>query len=104
MHMLSLVNKERADHQQLVQALLGYATISQARRDVLDELVEAIAEELDEHGVEVEFDGRSLGERMEFVLHVVGPVEGAELIRDAIDHDGELPEIEIDEDDEDIDD
>jgi hypothetical protein len=104
MGMRTLVGKPVGEHRQLVQMLMAYATISQARHDVLDELVEAIVEELDANDVEVEFEGRSIGERIEFVIHVVGPDEAEALIKDVIDHDGELPSIEFDEDDEDIDD
>lgn len=99
-----LVSKQQAVHPAFVQRLIAYATISQARHDVLDQLVEALVEELDEEDVEVEFETNTIAERMEFIIHVVGPDDAERLIKDVIDRKGELPPIEIDEDDEDIDD
>lgn len=86
-------------NRKLVGELLGYALISQAGRNVLDELVAAVVADLGEEDVEVEFETNELGERIDFLIHVLGPEEASEAVRAAID--GELVLSDSAEDDED---
>ena len=67
---------------------MAYAQIVQAPRDVLDELVSAVVADLDDDDIEVEFETNELSERMDFLIHVLGPAEAGEAVRAAID--GEL--------------
>lgn len=85
-------------NRKLVGELLGYALISQASHDVLDELVESITEDLEADEVEVEFETRELSERIDFVIHVLGPEEGSEAVRAAIDGELVFSDAEDDED------
>jgi hypothetical protein len=64
---------------------MSYALISQAPRNVLDELVAAITADFDEDDVEVEFETDELSERIDFLVHVLGPAEANEAVRAAID-------------------
>ena len=68
--------------------LLAYAQIAQAPRDVLDELLESVIDDLDEQDIEVEFETNDMSERIEFLIHVLGPDQADEAVRAAID--GEL--------------
>lgn len=100
-----LVRQTPGHHVGLVRDLVDYAVISQAAPTVLDQLVEAVVEELGEQDVEVEFETSSIEERIEFLIHVLGTEQASTLVRDAIDHGGALPEGDFEsEDDEDTDD
>lgn len=72
-------------HPRQVHMLMSYALISQAPRNVLDELVAAITADFDEDDVEVEFETDELSERIDFLVHVLGPAEANEAVRAAID-------------------
>jgi transcriptional regulator len=78
--------------------LMAYAQIAQAPHDVLDELVAAVVADLDEDDVDVEFETRELSERIDFLVHVLGPAEADEAVRAAIDGELVLDDVGDDED------
>lgn len=85
-------------NRRLVWELLSYAQIAQAPHNVLDELVASVVADLDEDGVDVEFETHGLDERIDFLIHVLGPDEAAEVVRATIDGELVLEGSEEDED------
>jgi hypothetical protein len=69
----------------LVRELLGHWIYKGASRNVINDLVEAIVADLDDDDIEVEFETDEIAERIDFLIHVLGPKEGAEAVRAAID-------------------
>lgn len=68
-----------------VHRLLSYALRQRASRNVLDALVSAIVTDFDDQDVDIEFETDELSERIDFLVHVLGPDEADEAVRAAID-------------------